>query len=80
MLVGRYWDIVPNGKCKTCDYAGGFGADKCLTKCGEPSQSYYHVPYDWLVQYDDNQMQDVTFVIFEEKGGNPKEIELAVLV
>lgn len=79
-LVGRYWDITSNSNCNACNYAGGFSDRKCLTKCGEPAQSYYHVPRDWLLKYENNQMQDVHIVIFEEKGGNPQQIELVMLI
>ena len=78
--IGRYWDITPNNNCKSCNYAGGFYDHKCLTNCGEPSQSYYHIPYEWLVKFNGKELQDATIVVFEEKGGNPNEIELVMLL
>lgn len=78
--IGRYWDITSNSVCNDCNYAGGFSAHKCLTNCGERSQTYYHVPYDWLVKSNGSAMQDANIVVFEEKGGNPNQIELVMLV
>ena len=77
--LGRYWDVTSNSMCESCDYSGGFYDHKCLHNCGEPSQSYYHVPYDWLLD-SKNQSQETEIVVFEEKGGNPKDIELVILL
>ncbi|KAM3286597.1 beta-galactosidase 15 [Capsicum chacoense] len=66
--IGRYWpSYLAEGSCstKTCDYRGPYSADKCTSKCGEPTQRWYHVPRSFLSS-DEN-----TLVLFEEFGGNP---------
>ncbi|KAH1224975.1 Beta-galactosidase 8 [Glycine max] len=72
--IGRYWPTYasPKGGCTdSCNYRGAYDASKCLKNCGKPSQTLYHVPRSWL-RPDRN-----TLVLFEESGGNPKQISFA---
>lgn len=41
--LGRYWSLVaPKSGCpKTCDYRGTYKESKCVTNCGELTQSWY---------------------------------------
>ncbi|KAF7837008.1 beta-galactosidase 9 [Senna tora] len=69
--IGRYWTLVsPKDGCEECDYRGTYDSDKCLTNCGKPTQTWYHVPRSWL------QASNNLLVIFEEIGGNPFEISV----
>ena len=39
--IGRYWTLyAPKDGCQTCDYRGAYDSNKCLTNCGEPTQSW----------------------------------------
>ncbi|CAI9773576.1 unnamed protein product [Fraxinus pennsylvanica] len=70
--IGRYWNqYKASGNCGACNYAGWFNEKKCLSKCGEASQRWYHVPRSWLRPTGN------LLVIFEEWGGNPNGIFLA---
>ncbi|ESW04192.1 hypothetical protein PHAVU_011G074300 [Phaseolus vulgaris] len=72
--IGRYWptNASPSGGCTdSCDYRGSYKATKCLKNCGNPSQTLYHVPRSWLRPINN------TLVLFEERGGNPKQITFA---
>ncbi|BAT90603.1 hypothetical protein LR48_Vigan08g153200 [Vigna angularis] len=72
--IGRYWPTYasPSGGCTdSCNYRGSYQASKCLQNCGKPSQTLYHVPRSWL------RPQGNTLVLFEESGGNPKQISFA---
>ncbi|KAK7273442.1 hypothetical protein RIF29_14492 [Crotalaria pallida] len=69
--IGRYWPSMvasTNGCSGTCDYRGKYRKEKCNTGCGNPSQRWYHVPRSFLNK-DKN-----TLVLFEEEGGNPKNV------
>jgi len=70
--IGRYWTLVaPKDGCqKICDYRGPYHSNKCTTNCGNPTQTWYHVPRSWL------HASDNLLVIFEETGGNPFDISL----
>ncbi|OMO71010.1 hypothetical protein CCACVL1_18521 [Corchorus capsularis] len=70
--IGRYWNLVaPKDGCpQTCDYRGAYHSEKCMTNCGKPTQSWYHVPRSWL------QASNNLLVIFEETGGNPFDISV----
>ncbi|KAL2326203.1 hypothetical protein Fmac_025261 [Flemingia macrophylla] len=71
LSIGRYWTSWisdTNGCSDTCDYRGKYTTDKCNTNCCIPSQRWYHVPRSFL-NNDKN-----TLVLFEEIGGNPKNI------
>ncbi|KAJ4831118.1 hypothetical protein Tsubulata_010634 [Turnera subulata] len=69
--IGRHWPTyIARGNCAPCNYAGYFEDKKCRTKCGEPSQRWYHVPRSWL-----NPSGNL-LVVFEEFGGNPNGIAL----
>ncbi|XP_058731711.1 beta-galactosidase 9 [Vicia villosa] len=65
--IGRYWTRVsPKSGCERgCDYRGAYDSDKCLTNCGKPTQTLYHVPRSWL------KASNNFLVILEETGGNP---------
>jgi len=63
-LVGRYW-LVSGGGTSENWLAAAVG-DHHPT---EPTQRYYHLPSDWLL--DQN-----TLVLFEETGGKPSAIKL----
>ncbi|KAI0524497.1 hypothetical protein KFK09_003868 [Dendrobium nobile] len=70
--LGRYWSLVaPKYGCPgTCNYRGAYNENKCLTNCGKPTQTLYHIPRAWL------QASNNLLVIFEETGGDPLEIKL----
>ncbi|OIW19190.1 hypothetical protein TanjilG_04933 [Lupinus angustifolius] len=69
--IGRYWTRVsPKNGCEVCDYRGSYGSEKCLTNCGKPTQTLYHVPRSWL------RASDNLLVILEETGGNPFRISV----
>ncbi|KAL5542687.1 hypothetical protein UlMin_010397 [Ulmus minor] len=69
--IGRYWTLVaPKDGCGVCDYRGAYNSDKCLMNCGNPTQTWYHVPRSWL------NASNNLLVIFEETGGNPFEISV----
>ncbi|PIA35985.1 hypothetical protein AQUCO_03400110v1 [Aquilegia coerulea] len=70
--LGRYWSkVAPKDGCqKTCDYRGAYNDKKCVTNCGKPTQTWYHIPRSWLLASDN------LLVIFEEIGGNPLEISV----
>ncbi|KAD6794705.1 hypothetical protein E3N88_05601 [Mikania micrantha] len=69
--IGRYWPAYKaRGSCSTCSYAGYFDEKKCLSKCGESSQKWYHVPRSWL------QPRGNLLVVFEELGGSPYGISM----
>ncbi|XP_061360235.1 beta-galactosidase-like [Gastrolobium bilobum] len=73
--IGRYWPTMvadENGCSDTCGYRGNYEPKKCASGCGEPSQSFYHVPRSFLNK-DTN-----TLVLFEEMGGNPFNVTLEV--
>ncbi|KAK4483336.1 hypothetical protein RD792_010522 [Penstemon davidsonii] len=70
--IGRYWTLnAPKDGCQTCDYRGAYDSDKCVTNCGDPTQSWYHVPRSWL------QASDNLLVIFEETEKKPFEISIS---
>ncbi|XP_044949208.1 beta-galactosidase 15 [Hordeum vulgare subsp. vulgare] len=73
-LIGRYWSIVaPESGCpSTCNYPGAYSESKCQSNCGMPTQSWYHIPREWL------QESDNLLVLFEETGGDPSKISLEV--
>ncbi|XP_059455909.1 beta-galactosidase 1 [Corylus avellana] len=69
--LGRYWPAYKaSGTCGECNYAGTYSEKKCLSKCGEASQRWYHVPRSWL-----NPTGNL-LVVFEEWGGDPNGIFL----
>ncbi|KAK4749604.1 hypothetical protein SAY87_027053 [Trapa incisa] len=69
--IGRYWNrVAPKDGCRKCDYRGPYNSDKCMTNCGKPTQTRYHVPRSWL------KASDNLLVIFEETGGNPSDISI----
>ncbi|TYG96446.1 hypothetical protein ES288_A11G351300v1 [Gossypium darwinii] len=71
--LGRYWPsyIADKNLCKTetCDYRGRYSDSKCVSKCGEPTQRWYHVPRSFLKDGEN------TLVLFEEFGGNPSYVQ-----
>ncbi|XP_062204504.1 beta-galactosidase 15 isoform X1 [Phragmites australis] len=73
-LIGRYWSLVaPESGCpSSCNYAGAYGDSKCRSNCGMPTQSWYHIPREWL------QESGNLLVLFEETGGDPSQISLEV--
>ncbi|KAI3996224.1 hypothetical protein MKX01_026692 [Papaver californicum] len=74
--IGRFWPsfIADNDGCaETCDYRGSYSDQKCVSKCGEPSQRWYHVPRSFL-RADSN-----TLILFEEFGGNPSEVNFQTI-
>ncbi|KAL7100114.1 hypothetical protein ACP275_09G127500 [Erythranthe tilingii] len=69
--IGRYWNqYKASGECVPCNYTGWFDEKKCLSKCDEASQRWYHVPRSWLRPTGN------LLVVFEEWGGNPNGISL----
>ncbi|EMS56907.1 Beta-galactosidase 15 [Triticum urartu] len=73
-LIGRYWSLVaPESGCSSsCNYPGAYSESKCQSNCGMPTQSWYHIPREWL------QESDNLLVLFEETGGDPSKISLEV--
>lgn len=70
--IGRYWAAFKaKGNCtNTCDYRGKYYAEKCLTNCGNATQTHYHVPRSFLVDGNNK------LVLFEELGGDPTGVNL----
>ncbi|NP_001265889.1 beta-galactosidase-like precursor [Cicer arietinum] len=69
--IGRHWPgYIAHGSCGDCDYAGTFTNTKCRTNCGNPTQTWYHIPRSWL-----NPTGNV-LVVLEEWGGDPSGISL----
>ncbi|WVZ56297.1 hypothetical protein U9M48_006848 [Paspalum notatum var. saurae] len=69
--IGRYWptNLAPQSGCvSSCNYRGSYSSSKCLKKCGQPSQTLYHVPRSFL-QPGSNDL-----VLFEQFGGDPSKI------
>uniref|UniRef100_A0A0E0CY77 Beta-galactosidase n=1 Tax=Oryza meridionalis TaxID=40149 RepID=A0A0E0CY77_9ORYZ len=69
--IGRYWptNLAPQSGCvNSCNYRGAYSSNKCLKKCGQPSQTLYHVPRSFL-QPGSNDL-----VLFEQFGGDPSMI------
>ncbi|KAI3949814.1 hypothetical protein MKW92_040004 [Papaver armeniacum] len=74
--IGRFWPsfLAANDGCEeTCDYRGSYSDKKCASKCGEPSQRWYHVPRSFL-RADSN-----TLILFEEVGGNPSKVNFQTI-
>uniref|UniRef100_A0ACD5ZFR6 Uncharacterized protein n=1 Tax=Avena sativa TaxID=4498 RepID=A0ACD5ZFR6_AVESA len=70
--VGRYWSYkAPSGGCGGCSYAGTYREHKCRSNCGEPSQTWYHVPRSWLKPGGN------LLVVLEEYGGDLAGVALA---
>ncbi|XP_068664869.1 beta-galactosidase 15-like [Aristolochia californica] len=65
--IGRFWSNFSSALegCGECDYRGSYNPDKCAIECGQPTQTWYHVPRSFL-KTDDN-----ILTLFEEFGGNP---------
>ncbi|KAG9130072.1 hypothetical protein Leryth_012825 [Lithospermum erythrorhizon] len=69
--IGRHWPgYIAKGNCGECSYAGTYDEKKCLNYCGQPSQTWYHVPRSWLKPSGN------LLVVFEEWGGDPSGIKL----
>uniref|UniRef100_A0A0A9EI89 beta-galactosidase n=1 Tax=Arundo donax TaxID=35708 RepID=A0A0A9EI89_ARUDO len=69
--IGRYWptNLAPQSGCvNSCNYRGSYSESKCLKKCGQPSQTLYHVPRSFL-QPGSNDL-----ILFEQFGGDPSKI------
>uniref|UniRef100_A0A0A9EQS0 beta-galactosidase n=1 Tax=Arundo donax TaxID=35708 RepID=A0A0A9EQS0_ARUDO len=73
-LIGRYWSLVASksGCPSSCNYAGAYSESKCQSNCGMPTQSWYHIPREWLQEAGN------LLVLFEETGGDPSQISLEV--
>eukprot|EP00479_Gromia_sphaerica_P008508 TRINITY_DN3262_c0_g1_i1.p1 TRINITY_DN3262_c0_g1~~TRINITY_DN3262_c0_g1_i1.p1 ORF type:complete len:184 (-),score=21.30 TRINITY_DN3262_c0_g1_i1:90-641(-) len=70
--LGRFWNIVGEGNCAPCDYRENYGHTSCQTRCGDPTQSLYHLPRDWMMPGGGvNRV-----VVFTEIGGNAEDIQL----
>ncbi|XP_068666341.1 beta-galactosidase 7-like [Aristolochia californica] len=65
--IGRFWSNFSSALegCGECDYRGGYNPGKCAIECGQPTQTWYHVPRSFL-KSDGN-----IVTLFEEFGGNP---------
>ncbi|PWZ54300.1 Beta-galactosidase 6 [Zea mays] len=73
--IGRYWptNLAPQSGCvNSCNYRGAYSSSKCLKKCGQPSQTLYHVPRSFL-QPGSNDL-----VLFEHFGGDPSKISFVM--
>lgn len=76
--VGRYWDVNSDyTECPQCDWSGSFFATKCPVDCSGPSQSYYHIPWDWII--GESVTSTFEIVLFEERGGDPSGVQLVLL-
>ncbi|KAL9224192.1 hypothetical protein vseg_000254 [Gypsophila vaccaria] len=77
MSIGRYWPsfLTEEDGCSPdpCDYRGQYDNNKCVTNCGKPTQTLYHVPRSFL--RDDKN----TLVLFEEFGGNPSQVNFKTI-
>jgi hypothetical protein len=77
--IGRFWSRIAECDEKLvgleCPKFGNFYGEKCPTGCGEPTQSWYHVPSEWVMEAG----EEVVVVVFEERGGNPRSIMFAPL-
>ncbi|PWA84719.1 glycoside hydrolase, family 35 [Artemisia annua] len=68
--IGRYWTIHGKGSCNVCNYAGTYRPVKCQTRCGVPTQRWYHVPRSWLKPTQN------MIIMFEEIGGDPSTVSI----
>ncbi|XP_076956323.1 beta-galactosidase 5-like isoform X2 [Bidens hawaiensis] len=68
--IGRYWTVHAKGSCTGCNYAGTYRPTKCQTRCGTPTQRWYHVPRSWLKPTQN------LIVLFEEIGGDASSISI----
>ncbi|KAJ9561134.1 hypothetical protein OSB04_006294 [Centaurea solstitialis] len=69
--IGRYWTQHAKGTCSNaCSYTGTYRPVKCQTRCGKPTQRWYHVPRSWLKPTQN------LIVVFEEIGGDASTISL----
>ncbi|XP_022015297.1 beta-galactosidase 5 [Helianthus annuus] len=68
--IGRYWTVHAKGSCSGCNYAGTYRPTKCQTRCGKPTQRWYHVPRSWLKPTRN------LIVVFEEIGGDASRISI----
>ncbi|XP_010535801.1 PREDICTED: beta-galactosidase 7 [Tarenaya hassleriana] len=67
--IGRYWPSFKasdDGCSDECDYRGPYDSNKCTFKCGEPTQTLYHVPRAFLNENGEN-----VLALLEEMGGDP---------
>ncbi|RWR75735.1 beta-galactosidase 15-like protein [Cinnamomum micranthum f. kanehirae] len=72
--LGRFWPTkMAPSECGKCDYRGPYNPNKCTTGCGEPTQSWYHVPRSFL-EADGNSL-----IVFEEFGGSPFSVKFATV-
>lgn len=72
-MIGRFWDIVAKGSCSIpCDYRGFFYGTKCTTGCNQPTQRYYHVPTEWLLDVDASGLVQVV-LLAEQAAVAPQE-------
>ncbi len=63
--------------CEVCDeltYVGGYSGGRCRDGCGEMSQRYYKVPYNWLHSPESGLTNEL--LVFDEFGGTPEGIRL----
>ncbi|PKI59471.1 hypothetical protein CRG98_020102 [Punica granatum] len=68
--IGRYWTALAKGECGGCSYSGTYHPVRCQSRCGHPTQQWYHVPRSWLKPTDN------LLVVFEEIGGDALRISL----
>jgi hypothetical protein len=77
--IGRYWDVYSDYiECPTCEWTGSFYSNKCPVDCSGSSQSYYHIPKDWIIGEENYSTLEI--VLFEERGGDPSGVQLVLLV
>jgi len=76
--IGRFWDITtPKDEkaCNNCNWFHGYDSQNmCGTGCGEITQSFYHIPNDWLLPKKN------ILVIFTETGGDPSNIRIGTVI
>ena len=69
------WRRFCSTECLTdqMSWVGDYAPTRCVSGCGEPSQSFYKLPYSWLKAEGD---EENTLVLFEEMGGDPAGVKL----
>ncbi|KAJ3054650.1 hypothetical protein HK097_001206 [Rhizophlyctis rosea] len=83
--IGRYWNVTaePWENCgKECKWEGGFWVGKCVERCAQRSQRFWHVPFDWVLEATwrgDDGEKYVVVELFEERGGDVNGIEFVAL-
>lgn len=66
-----FWNVTATGNCIGCQYNQSYSPNGgCEVGCGLPTQTYYHVPTEWL------KVGSNVLVLFAESGGSIAGIDL----